>query len=185
MSNIHIKNLTYGYTTGKKVFENLNLSINSNWKLGLTGRNGQGKSTFFKLLLNKFEYSGKIQSTIFFVHFPLQINNKQIIVNDLINACIDYEQMWKVEVELHKLGVAEYFGERIYSTLSGGEQTKLMLAILFAGENQFLLIDEPTNHLDSYGRDVLINYLKTKSDYIIISHDLNFLDQTIDPRISN
>lgn len=180
MSNIHIKNLTFGYQTGDNVFENLNLSINSNWKLGLTGRNGQGKSTLFKLLLNKLEYSGNIQSTINFVHFPLQINNKQIIVNDLINTYIGYDQMWKVEIELHKLGIAEYIGERRYSTLSGGEQTKLMLAILFAGENHFLLIDEPTNHLDSYGRNVLINYLKTKRGYIIISHDLNFLDQTID-----
>ncbi|WOO89122.1 ATP-binding cassette domain-containing protein [Mollicutes bacterium LVI A0078] len=91
MSDIHIKNLTFGYQTGDNVFENLNLSINSNLKLGLTGINGQGKSTLFKLLLNKFEYSGNIQSTISFVHFPLQINNKQIIVNDLTNAYIGHK----------------------------------------------------------------------------------------------
>lgn len=180
MSNIHIKNLTFGYTTDNNVFENLNLSINSNWKLGLTGRNGQGKSTLFKLLLDKLEYSGSIKSTINFAYFPLQIDDHLITVNDLIYEYIGYEDGWKVQVELSKLGVEQDISERVLATLSGGEQTKLMLAILFAGDNQFPLIDEPTNHLDEYGREVVIKYLKTKSGYIVISHDLHFLDQTID-----
>lgn len=180
MGSINIKNLSFGYTTEDGIFENINLSIDTKWKLGLTGRNGQGKTTLFKLFNNNLEYSGDIRTSIKFIKFPLTIDNSNITVIELIEKYIEYENGWKVQVELVKLGIDEYLLERVFSTLSGGEQTKLMLAILFSIDNYFLLIDEPTNHLDAYGRETVINYLKSKDGYIIISHDLQFLDATID-----
>ena len=58
--------------------------------------------------------------------------------------------------------------ERNFSTLSFGEQTKLLLVGLFLRKNHFLLIDEPTNHLDIEGREVISNYLASKSGFILI-----------------
>ena len=69
---------------------------------------------------------------------------------------------------------------RAFSTLSNGERTKVMLAVLFSRENQFLLIDEPTNHLDQEGRASVREYLKGKKGFILVSHDRDFLDQCVD-----
>ena len=73
---------------------------------------------------------------------------------------------------------------RPYSTLSWGERTKVLLAILFIRENSFLLIDEPTNHLDTAARDTLARYLKTKRGFILVSHDRAFLDAVVDHVLS-
>ena len=70
--------------------------------------------------------------------------------------------------------------EQSFDTLSHGEQTKILLAILFARENHFLLIDEPTNHLDMEARDVVRDYLSGKEGFILVSHDRYFLDGCID-----
>lgn len=68
-----------------------------------------------------------------------------------------------------------------YSTLSGGERTKLQLAALFASDYDYLLLDEPTNHLDQVGRKQVADYLRQKNTgFIITSHDREFLDQIID-----
>lgn len=179
MNNIIINNLTFGYDSSKLIFENVNININTSWRLGITGRNGQGKSTLFKILSNQLEYSGTVTSNVQFNHFPLQTDNI-VYVKELVEKHLEYEYFWKVSVELSKLGIDDYIFERQYESLSGGEQTKLMLAILFSLDNNFLLIDEPTNHLDSNGRRVLAKYLETKSGYIIISHDVEFLDSAID-----
>ena len=64
--------------------------------------------------------------------------------------------------------------DRKFETLSKGEQTKLLLAILFTKDNGFLLIDEPTNHLDVNGRKIVCDYLKSKKGFLLISHDRDF-----------
>ena len=68
--------------------------------------------------------------------------------------------------------------------LSNGEQTKLMLAVLFLKENNFLLIDEPTNHLDIQGRELVSRYLNSKKGFILVSHDRAFLDGCVDHILS-
>lgn len=69
---------------------------------------------------------------------------------------------------------------RPYKTLSFGKQTKIMLAVLFSGENNFLLIDEPTNHLDLNSRENVKAYLASKKGFILVSHDRDLLDACID-----
>ena len=69
---------------------------------------------------------------------------------------------------------------RPFETLSNGEQTKVLLALLFSKEHYFLLIDEPTNHLDYATRELIKEYLNTKKGYILVSHDRDFLDACID-----
>lgn len=67
-----------------------------------------------------------------------------------------------------------------FCTLSKGEQTKVLLAMMFLKENNYLLIDEPTNHLDTFARKSLANYLKNKKSFILVSHDRALLDEVVD-----
>ncbi len=88
------------------------------------------------------------------------------------------EELIKKEVGL--IGSSSEILERSFDTLSGGEQTKMLLVALFLRKNHFLLIDEPTNHLDIDGRKTIGDYLKSKSGFILVSHDRQFLDDVID-----
>ena len=69
---------------------------------------------------------------------------------------------------------------RPFGTLSPGERTKVLLAVLFSGENDFLLIDEPTNHLDQEARETVKRYLAGKKGFILVSHDRDLLDACVD-----
>ena len=86
--------------------------------------------------------------------------------------------------ELSYLEVREDVLWRPFSTLSNGEQTKVLLAALFLNEGHFLLIDEPTNHLDTRARAVVAAYLKRKKGFILVSHDRSFLDGCVDHILS-
>lgn len=89
-------------------------------------------------------------------------------------------ESWRVICELPNLGIDSEILYRPFSTLSLGERTKVMLAVLFSGENDFLLIDEPTNHLDKDTREIIKKYLAGKKGFILVSHDRDFLDECID-----
>ena len=91
----------------------------------------------------------------------------------------DYE-LWRICRELELLHVEADILYRPYQTLSHGERTKVMLAVLFSRENYFLLIDEPTNHLDMETRELLCAYLNRKKGFILVSHDRWLLDSCID-----
>ena len=182
MSIININNLTFSYEGSENyVFRNVNLNLDTNWKLGLVGRNGIGKTTFLNLLLGKYEYSGTIDTNINFEYFPFNIENKKLNSYEIAKMYLnhDYEQ-WKLEKEINLLNVNSKILLNPFNILSMGEQTKVLLAILFLKENSFLLIDEPTNHLDLKGRETVANYLKLKRGFIIVSHDRELLDTCID-----
>lgn len=185
MSVIKIENITfsyYGYV--RPVFENVSFSFDTNWKTGLIGRNGTGKSTLFKLLLNQEIYQGKISKSVDFIKFPPNINDTSKLGIDLYKELISDEEEWKLFRELNLLNIDEDLIYREFEKLSKGEQTKILLVILFTREDGFLLIDEPTNHLDMDGRKIVSEYLKSKKGFLLISHDRDFLDGCIDHVIS-
>ena len=182
MSIININNLTFSYEGSENyVFRNVDLNLDTNWKLGLVGRNGIGKTTFLNLLLDKYEYSGSINADVNFEYFPFNIENKKLNSYEIAKMYLnhDYEQ-WKLEREINLLNVNSKILLNPFNILSMGEQTKVLLAILFLKVNSFLLIDEPTNHLDLKGRETVANYLKLKRGFIIVSHDRELLDTCID-----
>lgn len=185
MSLINVTNLTFAYDGSyDNIFENVSFQIDTDWKLGFTGRNGRGKTTFLNLLLGKYEYSGKITANVSFEYFPFSVKNKEINTIDAIEEiCPDYVH-WEVMRELSLLEVSDDVLYRPFSTLSNGEQTKVLLAALFLKENSFLLIDEPTNHLDINARQVVSAYLDSKKGYILVSHDRAFLDNCVDHILS-
>jgi len=179
MAEINISNMTFAYDGGfENVFENINLSIDTNWKLGLSGRNGRGKTTLLRLLAGYFEYRGSIIAPCQFTYFPFEIDN-DLITSEAARKITDYED-WQLLRELNFLETEENILHRPFSSLSGGEQTKVLLAALFLRKNNFLLIDEPTNHLDLHGRNLVSRYLNSKRGFILVSHDRQFLDGCVD-----
>ncbi|MFD0714133.1 Lsa family ABC-F type ribosomal protection protein [Paenibacillus sp. GCM10027626] len=185
MSLINVTNLTFAYDGSyDNILENVSFQINTDWKLGFTGRNGRGKTTFLNLLLGKYDYSGTISANVSFEYFPFHIEHKEFNTLDVIDEIYpDYEH-WQIVRELSLLKVSEDVLYRPFETMSNGEQTKVLLATLFLKENSFLLIDEPTNHLDIHARKLVSDYLKTKNGFILVSHDRAFLDNCVDHILS-
>ena len=185
MSLININNLTFGYDGSyNNVFENVSFSIDTNWKLGLIGRNGKGKTTFLKLLQGKYKYQGTISKNVEFDYFPFEVKNKERMAIEIAEEIAPNAQDWEIIKELNLLDTNPEILYRSFNSLSGGEQVKLLLISLFLKGNNFLLIDEPTNHLDVETRNNLINYLDKKKGFIVVSHDRNFLDKVVDHIIS-
>lgn len=183
MSQISVSNLTFGYEGSfDNIFENTSFSIDTDWKLGFIGRNGKGKTTFLNLLLGKYEYNGSISTGAVFDYFPYKVSESDLekTASELMEEWKPNIENWRVLCELPELGVDAEILYRPFKTLSFGERTKVMLGVLFSGENDFLLIDEPTNHLDKEAREIVKNYLKKKKGFILVSHDRDVLDSCVD-----
>ena len=180
MSIINVKNLTFGYEgSADNIFENVSFQMDTDWRLGFTGRNGRGKTTFLKLLMGQYEYSGTISASVDFEYFPYDVKNRDDFTIDVIRQTAPAAEDWQIVRELSLLDAEDILYQQ-FDTLSYGEQTKALLAGLFLRENLFLLIDEPTNHLDIDGRRRLAEYLSRKKGFILVSHDRAFLDGCID-----
>ena len=181
MGSIKISNVSFKYEdSSNNIFNNLNLDLDSSWKLGLVGRNGRGKTTFLNLLQGKLVGRGEIQTKLNFSYYPIRIKDPANITLYELQDQIMFEQ-WKLERELNLMHVDSNLIWQSFNTLSGGEQTKILLALSFIDENSFPLIDEPTNHLDEESRQEICKYLtKHHKGYIVVSHDRNFLNQVTD-----
>lgn len=185
MSEILVTDLTFSYEGHyDTIFENVSFRLDTDWRCGFIGRNGRGKTTFLNLLRGRFPYSGSISAAVNFEYFPFEVENPADTPLEIAEALTPDFMEWRLRRELNLLCVDEGVLYRPFHTLSYGERTKVLLAILFTRENSFLLIDEPTNHLDLAARDTLAAYLKTKRGFLLVSHDRAFLDAVIDHVIS-
>lgn len=181
MSQIQISHLTFGYDGSyDTIFDDVSFSIDTDWKLGMIGRNGRGKTTFLRLLQGKYEYRGTIQASVTFNYFPFMAGSPDDLTIDVIEKAEPDYELWKICRELNLLKLDCEILYRPFSTLSNGEQTKVQLAVLFAKEENFLLIDEPTNHLDQDSRKILQEHLGKKKGFLLVSHDRKFLDGCVD-----
>ena len=185
MSMIKVENLTFAYPGHyDNVFENVSFQFDTDWKLGLVGRNGRGKTTFLKLLMGEYEYGGRIRSSVEFDYFPYAVSDPKRPVMKVMEEVCPQAQEWELLRELSQMELEEDILERSFSSLSNGERTRAMLAALFLREGSFLLIDEPTNHLDGRGRERVANYLRGKKGFLLVSHDRRFLDGCVDHILS-
>ena len=181
MSLISVNNLSFSYDGSyNNIFENVSFNIDTDWKLGLIGRNGKGKTTFLKLLQGIYEYKGTISKNVDVDYFPFEVSNKNKMAIEIVNDISPNSEDWEIIKELNLLNTNPEILYRSFNLLSGGEQVKILLISLFLKGNNFLLIDEPTNHLDIETRNNLVNYLKKKKGFILVSHDRIFLDKVID-----
>lgn len=182
------KNISYSYSR-VTVYEDASFTIAKGETIGLVGPNGAGKSTLFKLFMKEEESAtGKLEIVGTVGHVPQEIKHDQILENATdIRTYIDPDfkkEDWELMVMLHSLEVNAEL-EIQPKTLSGGQRTKLALLRAIIAEPDILLLDEPTNFLDTEGKRWIMEFL---SEYpktlIIISHDLNLLDLSIDKIIA-
>ena len=183
MAQIQVTDLTFSYDkSADEVLKNVTFSIDTNWKLGLIGRNGKGKTTLLNLFMGKYDYQGSIKSNTYFDYFPYQVTDSDLNENaaDLIERWKPQVESWQVLIQMNELKMDAECLYRPFKTLSFGERTRVMLAVLFAADNEFLLVDEPTNHLDTEARDIVKEYLASKKGFILVSHDRDLLDRVCD-----
>lgn len=182
MSKIELSKVHFTYPgSSEPVLEDFSVTLDTTWKTGLIGRNGRGKTTLLSLLSGKNRPdSGKVALSCPAKYFPPAVEDTDLTGEELFSTLTLGCPEWKFRRELNLLGMGEDVLYRPFFTLSGGEQTKLLLGALFCQEEGFLLIDEPTNHLDGQGRETVARYLKGKSGFVLVSHDRDFLDGCVD-----
>ena len=182
MSQILIRHLDFTYDGDHTpVFHDLNLQLDTSWKLGLVGRNGRGKTTLLRLLAGELSGSGELVCPERAVYFPRPAPAPDRRAREVLLEEIPPEDQWKLLRELSKLGLAEELLDRPFQSLSGGEQTRARLAALFCCEEGYPVIDEPTNHLDERGRALTADYLRgLRRGFLLVSHDRAFLDGCTD-----
>ena len=183
MAQIQVTDLTFSYDgSADEVFKDVSFGIDTDWKLGLIGRNGKGKTTLLNLFMGKYEYRGNIKADTCFDYFPYPTEKQDTaqVTVDLLGKWKPQVELWQVLIQMNELEMDPECLYRPFGTLSCGERTRIMLAVLFAAENEFLLIDEPTNHLDRRAREIVKTYLASKKGFILVSHDRDLLDGVCD-----
>ena len=102
MSALNVQNLTFGYG-GDLVFDNACFRLDTDWKTGLIGRNGKGKTTFMKLLCGRIEYCGRIESSVKFTYFPFPVPDTGRLCIEIINEICHAAEDWQIIRELSLL----------------------------------------------------------------------------------
>lgn len=150
MSYININHLTFYYDgSAENIFEDVSFRLDTDWKLGFIARNGRGKTTFLNLLMGKYEYRGSISAEEPFHYFPFEATDMSKNPVDILESMYPDYEFWKVCRELSLLQVSEEVLFRPFSTLSNGERTKVMLAVLFSMDNHFFPVgrtDKSSRH---------------------------------------
>lgn len=174
-------NLSYEIASIRILFKDIRLSVNRGDKIALVGANGVGKSTLLKILAGEIKPSSGSVFRDGAVYYLPQIStisqsNKNATVLEFLSALSD--EWWEITNLLEaKLGTSLDLSLPIGS-LSGGELTKLFLAIGLQKEPSLLLLDEPTNHLDFLALENLRDFLVTfEGAFVIVSHKPFFLEQ--------
>ena len=183
MAQIQVNDLTFSYDgSADDVLKDVTFSIDTDWKLGLIGRNGKGKTTLLNLFMGRYDHRGSIKTPACFDYFPYAVSDPDLSKNaaDLTELWKPQIEIWQVLIQMNELNMDPECLYRPFGTLSFGERTRVMLAVLFAAENEFLLIDEPTNHLDTEARNSVKDYLASKKGFILVSHDRDLLDKVCD-----
>lgn len=182
---LSIRDLTFAYDGSyENVFTGLNVNLDTDWRLGLIGRNGRGKTTLLRLLMGEYPYQGVISLPLPPVYFPFKVEDDSLLSLHVMEQAAPEVENWRFIRELNLLKVEEDVLYRPFSTLSRGEQTKVLLCALFSREDVYPLIDEPTNHLDIHGRELVADYLRRKDGFLLVSHDRAFLNRCVDHVLS-
>jgi ATPase subunit of ABC transporter with duplicated ATPase domains len=178
--------LSKGYGTGAPVFEDVSFDIGRGERLLVLGLNGAGKTSLLRIL------AGETDATIGDFKFGHSVNvgyyaqeHDNLRVNESLLNNIRSEvpsNVMLTETQLRgMLGMFGLMGEKVFQdsgTLSGGEKTKLALAMLMVGRNNLLLLDEPTNNLDPPSRQAVADALSNwKGTIVFVSHDAEFVEQ--------
>ena len=168
------------------VFEHVTFTINRGDKVAFVGKNGEGKSTLVKCIMDEIDFEGKLQlghnvKIGYFAQNQAQLLDEKLTVFDTI----DYVAQGDIRTKIRDILGAFMFGgeasDKKVGVLSGGERSRLAMIRLLLNPVNLLILDEPTNHLDMRSKDVLKSALKEfDGTVIVVSHDREFLDGLVD-----
>ena len=166
----------------KRVFANANFTIERGEKVAFVGKNGEGKSTLVKCIMNEIEHEGTLTlgHNVMIGYFA---QNQASLLDENLTVFQTIDDVAKGDVRLQirdLLGAFMFGGEestKKVKVLSGGERTRLAMIKLLLEPVNLLILDEPTNHLDMKTKDILKSALKAfDGTLIVVSHDRDFLD---------
>ena len=168
------------------VFKDVTLTIERGEKIAFVGKNGEGKSTLVKCIMQEIEHGGKLElgHNVKIGYFAQ--NQAQLLDENLtVFETIDYVAVGDIRSRIRDILGAFMFGgeasEKKVKVLSGGERSRLAMIRLLLEPVNLLILDEPTNHLDLASKDVLKKAIRTfDGTAIIVSHDRDFLDGLVD-----
>ena len=176
--------------SSNKILKDLSVKITKNDRIGLLGKNGTGKSTFLKTLIGELEASSgniKLKKNLEFSYFDQlrnNLNSNKSLKEILVPNGGDYLSVQGKERHVCSyLKDFQFDPKRVNDTilsLSGGQQNRLLLSKVLSNPKTGLILDEPTNDLDLETMDLLTEMLANyKGTLLIVSHDRDFLDQTV------
>lgn len=183
--NLEIENLTKHYGD-LLVLDRVGMVVNRGEKIAFVGKNGEGKSTLIKCILNEIDYKGKLEiGTNVEIGYFAQNQPSLLDENLTVFQTVDNVAKGDVRLRLREiLGSFMFGGDAInkkVKVLSGGERSRLAMVRLLIEPVNLLILDEPTNHLDIPSKEVLKEAIKTfDGTAIIVSHDREFLDGLVD-----
>ena len=183
---VTIDQATVGYDN-VPILKNINLSIDPDDRIGLLGVNGEGKSTFSKLLAKKLNLmKGKLNSPqkmkigYFAQHQLDELRPNETPFQHLYSK-LDKEVPSKIRAKLGSAGFTQDTMDIEVKRLSGGQKARLLLLLVVIEKPDLLILDEPTNHLDIESRESLIMALNDyKGSLILVSHDAFLLERLVD-----
>lgn len=182
---IELKNVAIGYDK-QPVLNNLNLSIQFGAKIGLLGRNGEGKTSLIKLLAGKLSpLEGRMDTgpRLKIGYFSQDLTdelNVSLTVFQQFQATTGITHNEQTRFQLSRFGFSWDKINTLVENLSGGEKTRLLFALICAREPNLIILDEPTNHLDVETREVLVNAIaEFKGSVILVSHDWDLHEKTM------
>lgn len=182
---VEIEHLTKAYGD-KVILDEIGLIINRGEKVAFVGKNGEGKSTLVKCIMDEIEYSGimKLGHNVKIGYFAQ--NQASLLDGEkTVFETIDYVAVGDIRTKIRDILGAFMFGgeasDKKVKVLSGGERSRLAMIRLLLEPVNLLILDEPTNHLDMQSKDVLKEAIKTfDGTVILVSHDREFLDGLVD-----
>ncbi len=175
-----------GYGT-KVVFDDAQIEVRRGEKVALVGRNGEGKTTLMRVIMNELDPMAGESKVGYNVSIGYYAQNQEDILDkeDTVFGTLDRIAVGDIRLKLRDiLGAFLFRGEDIdkkVAVLSGGERARLAMAKLILKPYNLLALDEPTNHMDIRSKDILKQALKAyDGTLIIVSHDRDFLDGLVD-----
>ena len=171
----------------KVVFSDANIEVRRGEKVALVGRNGEGKTTLMRVIMNELDPMSGDSKVGYNVNIGYYAQNQEDILDkeDTVFGTLDRIAVGDIRTKLRDiLGAFLFKGEDIdkkVAVLSGGERARLAMAKLILKPYNLLALDEPTNHMDIRSKDILKQALKNyDGTLIIVSHDRDFLDGLVD-----
>ena len=171
----------------KVVFSDAQIEVKRGEKVALVGRNGEGKTTLMRVIMNELDPMDGESRVGYNVNIGYYAQNQEDILDkeDTVFGTLDRVAVGDIRLKLRDiLGAFLFKGEDIdkkVAVLSGGERARLAMAKLILKPYNLLALDEPTNHMDIRSKDILKQALKSyDGTLIIVSHDRDFLDGLVD-----